>query len=114
MDAGRGKDVDDQGRKDALARTDEAGQALEIEPESRLRNEPESPSPANDDAVPPPCPPSRNEPGEPTPARVAALRAAILAEHAACQALPERDPEVMAGLVRELGDAWGTVATQAG
>ena len=101
-------------RKDALARTDEAGQALEIEPESRLRNEPESPSPANDDAVPPPCPPSRNEPGEPTPARVAALRAAILAEHAACQALPERDPEVMAGLVRELGDAWGTVATQAG
>ena len=49
-------------RKDALARTDEPGEALDIEPESRLRDEPGSPSPANDDAAPPAVPMARNEP----------------------------------------------------
>ena len=57
---------------------------------------------------------SRNEPGGPAPARIAALRAAVIAEHAACHALPGRDPEVMAGLVRELGDAWGSAMAAAG
>ena len=101
-------------RKDALARTDEPGEALEIEPEAMVQNEPGSPLPANDDAAPSAHPMPRNEPGEPAPARVATLRAAIMAEHAACQAEPERDPEVMAGLVRELGDAWGSAMTEAG
>ena len=101
-------------RKDALARTDEPDAALEIEPEAMLQNEPGSPPPANDDATPLAAPPSRNEPGEPAPARVATLRAAIMAEHAACQSESERDPGVMAGLMRELGDAWGSALAEAG
>ena len=101
-------------RKDALARTDEPDAALEIEPEAMLQNEPGSPPPANDDAAPLAAPPSRNEPGEPAPARVATLRAAIMAEHAACQSESERDPGVMAGLMRELGDAWGSALAEAG
>ena len=101
-------------RQDRLVRTDEPDAALEIEPEAMLQNEPGSPPPANDDATPLAAPPSRNEPGEPAPARVATLRAAIMAEHAACQSESERDPGVMAGLMRELGDAWGSALAEAG
>lgn len=82
--------------------------------ETTPRNEPKRHPPANDDAASPVARTPRNEPGGPAPARIVALRAAIMAEHAACQAEPERDPEVMAELVRELGEAWGTGAAQAG
>ena len=43
----------------------------------------------------------RNEPEEPVPPRVAALRAAIMAEIAARRAEPGRDQAIMDGLVRD-------------
>ena len=43
----------------------------------------------------------------PVPPRIVALRAAIMAEHAARLADPERDPAIMDGLVREVAAAWG-------
>ncbi|MFO1050054.1 MAG: hypothetical protein U1E52_19410 [Geminicoccaceae bacterium] len=52
----------------------------------------------------------RNEPDDPVPPRVVALRAAIMAEHAARLADPERDPAIMDGLVREVAAAWGLPA----
>ena len=60
-------------RKDALLRADEPEATPEIEPESRLRNEPEVQAPANDDAAAIPeqlaaaaSAPLRNEPDEPS------------------------------------------------
>ena len=101
-------------RKEALARTDEPGEARKNEPERTSRNEPKGLPPANDDSARPPDPRSQNEPNDAAPARVAALRVAIMEEHAACRAEPGRDPEIMAGLVRELGDAWGSAMAAAG
>lgn len=85
------------------------------EPEPRFEIEPRNPPPpaANDDAAEagdraasPADPAPRNESGDPVPPRVVALRAAIMAEHAARFADPERDPAIMEGLVREFGAAW--------
>ena len=50
----------------------------------------------------------------PVPPPVAALRAAIMAEHAARLADPERDPAIMEGLVREVAAAWGLPEALAG
>ena len=93
-------------RKEALAGTGEPGERVENEPGTELRNEPESAAPANDDAALPTDQPLRNEPDEPVPPPIAALRAAIMAEHAARLADPERDPTIMDGLVREVAAAW--------
>ena len=71
-----------------------------------MQNEPERSSPANDDAPSPAAAELRYEPDELVPPRVLALRAAIMAEHAARFANPERDPAIMDGLVREFGAAW--------
>jgi hypothetical protein len=71
------------------------------------RNEPGSPRPANDDAASPAE--LRYAPNEPVPARIAVLRAAIMAEHAARLAEPARDPAIMDGLVEEFGAAWAEV-----
>ena len=101
-------------RKDALAGTDEPGECAENEPETSVRNEPESPAPANDDAAVPTGLTVQNEPDEPAPPPIAALRAAIMAEHAARLADPERDPAIMDGLVREVAAAWGLPDALAG
>ena len=101
-------------RKDALAGTDEPGECAENEPETSVRNEPESPAPANDDAAVPTGLTVQNEPDEPAPPPIAALRAAIMAEHAARLADPERDPAIMDGLVREVAAAWGLPDARAG
>ena len=45
-------------------------------------------------------------PDEPVPPRIAALRAAIMAEHAARLADPARDPAIMDRLVEEFGAVW--------
>ena len=94
-------------RKEALARTGEPGEWVENEPGTELRNEPESPAPANDDAALSTDQPPRNEPDEPVPPPIAALRAAIMAEHAARLADPGRDPAIMEGLVQRVAAAWG-------
>ena len=101
-------------RKDALAGTGEPGERVENEPGTELRNEPESAAPANDDAALPTDQPPRNEPDDPVPPPIAALRAAIMAEHAARLADPERDPTIMDGLVREVAAAWGLPDARAG
>ena len=93
-------------RKDALACTDEPGECVE--------NEPESPPPANDDAALSTDQPPEIEPDDPVPPRVVALRAAVMAEHAARLADPERDPAIMDGLVREVAAAWGLPDALAG
>ena len=94
-------------RKEALARTGEPGECVENEPETGVRNEPERPAPANDDAAVPTGLTVQNEPDGPVPPPISALRAAIMAEHAARLADPERDPAIMDGLVREVAAAWG-------
>ena len=101
-------------RKDALAGTDEPGECAENEPETSVRNEPESPAPANDDAAVPTGLTVQNEPDEPAPPPIAALRAAIMAEHAARLADPERDPTIMEGLVQRIATAWGLPDARAG
>ena len=101
-------------RKDALAGTDEPGEGVENEPETSVRNEPERPVPANDDAALSTDQPPRDEPDEPVPPRIVALRAAIMAEHAARLADPERDPAIMDGLVREVAASWGLPEARAG
>ena len=101
-------------RKEALAGTGEPGEWEENEPGTDLRNEPERPAPANDDAALSTDQPPRNEPDAPVPPRVAALRAAVMAEHAARLADPERDPAIMDGLVREVAAAWGLPGALAG
>ena len=114
-------------RRDALARTDEPdersreeqnytndlspctfepGECSRNEPGYHVQNEAERSPPANDDAPPPAAAELRYEPGDPVPPRVLTLRAAIMAEHAARFADPERDPAIMDGLVREFGAAW--------
>ena len=72
--------------------------AQEHEPNVASRNEPGHPPPANDDVAEAADPaalvtdmPLRDEPDAPAPPRVAALRAAIMAELAARHADPERD-----------------------
>ena len=101
-------------RKDALAGTDEPGEGVENEPETSVRNEPERPAPANDDAALSTDQPPRDEPDAPVPPRIAALRAAIMAEHAARLADPERDPAIMDGLVQRVAAAWGLPDARAG
>lgn len=51
---------------------------------------------------------------EPVPPPIAALRAAIMAEHAARLADPERDPAIMEGLVQRVAAAWGLPDALAG
>ena len=62
---------------------------------------------ANDDAAAPAE--LRYTPDEPVPRRIAVLRAAIMAEHAARFADPERDPAIMEGLMEEFAAAWAEV-----
>ena len=101
-------------RKDALAGTDEPGEGAENEPETGVRNEPERPAPANDDAAVPTGLTVQNEPDEPAPPPIAALRAAIMAEHAARLADPDPDPAIMDGLVQRVAAAWGLPDARAG
>ena len=101
-------------RKEALAGTGEPGERVENEPGTELRNEPESAAPANDDAALPTDQPLRNEPDEPVPPPIAALRAAIMAEHAARLADPDPDPTIMEGLVQRIATAWGLPDARAG
>ena len=101
-------------RKEALARTGEPGECVENEPETGVRNEPERPAPANDDAALSTDQPPRDESEDPVPPPISALRAAIMAEHAARLADPERDPTIMEGLVQRIATAWGLPDARAG
>jgi hypothetical protein len=71
-----------------------------------VRNEPESPLAANDDAAAPAGLTPRNEPDEPVLQRIAILRAAIMAEHTARLADPGRDSAIMDALVQDFQAAW--------
>ncbi|MGD9509781.1 MAG: hypothetical protein AB7O95_01435 [Geminicoccaceae bacterium] len=88
--------------------TSELGERPRNEPDDNLRNEPDDPGPlpANDDAAPPEL---RYTPDEPVPQRIAVLRAAIMAEHAARRAEPGRDPAILEGLREEFAAAWAEV-----
>ena len=101
-------------RKDALAGTGEPGERVENEPGTELRNEPESAAPANDDAALSTDQPPRDKSEDPVPPPISALRAAIMAEHAARLADPERDPVIMEGLVQRVAAAWGLPDALAG